>query len=328
MKKTILNSALLLGLLFLASCSTNQLTSATPPQMQSLRAAVVEVLSNGQIKGTGAFISEDGLILTASHLFKDDNVKVEIITADDKRYKATLLRRHRAADLALVKIELNGKSVHAFSLAKEMPKPGETIFLYGAALWNPIMLLTGQMANPDDNYCEYPTSNGYMQTAYVNASTPGLVSGGPWFNQAGEIFGVQGGHLLDQGYDAGISMIGQLSSIQKLIASKHSIHTAGIQAWVWPLWTADKKLVDRFPEGTSGLLVNKLFSNSVLKQAGVKQYEVILSCNGKPTQRKADLLSIKNSFAPGDIVSLEVMSKDHKIRTVKLKLADIESGSL
>lgn len=329
MKKLNLGFALSLALLVLSGCTTNQPTVAKNlSQIKGLRTAVVEVLSNGQIKGTGAFISKDGLVLTASHLFENDHVKIEIITANNERYDAILLRRHRAADLALVKIDLGNQPVNYFAIAKEMPSPGETTFLYGAALWNPIMLITGQMANPEDNYCEYSTSNGYMQTAFVNASTPGLVSGGPWFNRDGEIFAVQAGHLLDQGHDSGISMVGPLSSIQKLLVSKNSIHTAGIQAWIWPLWTTDKELVDRFPKGTSGLLVNKLFPNSVLGKAGVKLHEVILSCNGKPTLRRADLLSIKNSFKPGEVVTLEVMARDHKVRTVKLKLADIEGGSL
>ena len=329
MKKLLLNSAFSFTFLLLTSCSTTQqqhrknLTSVTKQ-----RNAVVEVLSNGQIKGTGAFISEGGLVLTASHLFENDTVKVQIIGSDNQKYKAVLLRRHRAADLALVQVETQGKSFPSFSIANEMPLRGESIFLYGAALWNPIMLITGQMANPEDNYCEYPSSNGYMQTAFVNASTPGLVSGGPWVNLDGEIIGVQAGHLLDNGHDAGLSMVGQLSSIKKLLSSKGSVRTADIQAWVWPLWTADKALIDRFPKNISGLIVNSIFTNGVLGKAGVKSHDLILSCNGKPTLRRADLFSIVRSFKPGEVVSLKVMGKDHKTRTIQLKLSDLEDGTL
>ena len=328
MKKSLLTSVFLLSLL--VGCSTTQQNPRVNlKNIRESRRAVVEVISNDQIKGTGAFISESGLVLTASHLFVNDTVKVQIIGANNKKYSAKLLRRNRVADLALVQIEAEvGETFPHYRLAKRMPNSGESVFLYGAALWNPIMLITGQMANPDNNYCEYPSSNGYLQAAFVNASTPGLVSGGPWINLDGEIFGVQTGHLVDKGHDAGICLVGQLLNIEKLLASKGSVHTAGIQAWVWPLWTADKSLIDQFPKGTSGLVVNSFFHKSTLEKAGIKQHELILACDEKPTLRRADLFSIIHTFKPGDVVAFKVMAKDHKVRTVKVKLADLENGTL
>ncbi len=290
--------------------------------------ACVEILSNGQIKGTGAFVSTDGLVLTASHLFINDDVKVEVISRKQGRLQARLLRRSRVADVALVKVDKPGAVFPALPIAQDRPEQGENVGCFGAALWNPIMLLGGKVANPSANYCEYPSSNGYMRCYFVSAAIPGLASGGPWINSQGELIGVQAGHLLDQGKDAGVAMVARLDDINALMKAKGSIHSSGIGAWIWPLWTTDKALVDGFPQGTQGLLVNSLHKNSPLQKAGIKQYELIVSCNGVKTDRRGDLLKLVKAAKPGSTVSLEVMDRDGKARKVEVALADTEPGRL
>ncbi len=292
------------------------------------RPAVVEILSNGQIRGTGAFISSNGLVLTASHLFKHDRIKVEVVTSNGVHYKAKLLRRHRGADIALVQIINSTREFPYFTLAGSMPALGEHVACFGAALWNPVMLLTGQMANSDDNYCEFPNSNGYVNCSFITASIPGLVSGGPWINSDGEIFGVQSGHLLDNGVDAGISMVAHLKSIKQLLYARKSIRTAGIQAWVWPLWTTDQTIIDSYPRGTNGLLVSRLHSNSTLATSGIRPHELIISCEGREMVRRVDFLRIIKSKRPGETVRVKVMSKRGTVRSVRFRLADTETGHL
>ncbi len=317
---------------FYSGCTTIQVEQReswiNSTTVSKSRPAVVEILSNGQIRGTGAFISSNGLVLTASHLFVNDSVKVEVVTRNGKHHKAKLLRRHRGADIALVQVINPGQGFPYFPIASEMPALGEHVACFGAALWNPVMLLTGQLANKDDNYCEFTNSNGYVNCAFITASIPGLVSGGPWINSDGEIFGVQSGHLLDNGVDAGISMVAHLKSVKQLLFARRSIRTAGIQAWVWPLWTTDQTIIDSYPRGTNGLLVSRLHTNSTLATSGIRPHELIISCEGRPMVRRVDFLRIIKAKRPGETIRVKVMSKRGTVRSVRFRLADTETGHL
>lgn len=319
-----------LALVVAAGCSSLKVDQqfASREVLASCNEACVEVLVNGMIKGTGSFISADGLVVTASHLFDNDEVKVEVISTKYGRLSAKLLRRNRVADVALVKVDVGQVAVPVLKLAEKIPEQGEYVGCFGAALWNPIMLLNGRVANPNDNYCEYAASHGYLRCFFVSAAIPGLASGGPWINSRGELVGVQAGHLLDQGKDAGIAMVGGLNDIKALLKADGSIRTAGIAAWVWPLWTTDKAIIDRYPVGTEGLIVNTIHAQSPFNKAGIKAHELIVACEGVKTVRRIDLLKVVKEKKPSDIVTMDILELDGKIRKVEVKLANTEPGTL
>ncbi len=317
-----------IAIVLLLSGCCHQTSRLESNQIINARKACVEVIVNKQIKGTGAFISADGLIITASHLFNDDNCQVTILTQEKRYLEAKLIRRHRTADLALVQITNPNTKFPFLPIAKEQSKIGEWVGCFGAALWNPVMLLDGRMANDEINYCEYPSANGYLQCAFTASAIPGLASGGPWINENYELVGVQSGHLLDQGKDAGIALVARLDDINLIIASEKSVNLSDIGAWIWPLWTTDKAIIDKFPNGTKGLLINSLHQGSTLKDAGIKPHELILSCNGTPCHRRSDLLKIVRALKPGTVVTLKIMDQQQKVREVKVPVVGTEPGNL
>ena len=79
----------ILGLTLLPAAAQTQAPSTTVVQRAS--------------RGTGFFISADGLLITAAHVVRDHDLLRVVI--DGRQVRATLLREDRARDLALLKVE-------------------------------------------------------------------------------------------------------------------------------------------------------------------------------------------------------------------------------
>ena len=90
----------------------SQVFQQTNPRMVKVYGA-----SAGRVEGyaTGFLVSADGLIITTQGVFLDGN-RVRILTSDGVEHSASVIRRDRERQLALLKIEVEGAS--CFSLAE------------------------------------------------------------------------------------------------------------------------------------------------------------------------------------------------------------------
>lgn len=94
--------------------SLSELIDSCQPKLAKVIGA-----STGRIDGhaSGILVSEDGLVLTSQGVFLDGpQVKIEL--SDGKSYPATVLRRNRTLQLALLKIEPSRK-LNFFELSKD-----------------------------------------------------------------------------------------------------------------------------------------------------------------------------------------------------------------
>lgn len=132
--------------------------------------------------GSGAFISNDGHIITNFHVVAATD-KITVISKDGKEYTAKLIRKNENSDLALLKVE--GNFTKAFTLPSvKNYRVGEDIFAIGT----PKSVELGQSLSKGiiSGFRTYE-SNNWIQT---DASVNGGNSGGPLVNRAGEFIGV------------------------------------------------------------------------------------------------------------------------------------------
>lgn len=151
-------------------------------------------IHNGLGWGSGVIIDSNGLILTAAHVVKDSNnflVKV----ADGNSVLGEIVYVDPNKDFAFIDIDYNDLTPSVF--AADNPKVGDDIYIIGSPLDYPLFNVTtfGKVSKLDvndiDYYCWYDTPMLIVDAA----SWPGN-SGGPVFNENGEIIGILVG-----GYD-------------------------------------------------------------------------------------------------------------------------------
>ena len=162
------------------------------------------------------------------------------------------------------------------------------------------------------------TSVPFIQTDA--ALNPGN-SGGPLFNQRGEVVGVNsrifsgtGGYMglsFSIPIDVAMDVVQQLKTNGKVTRSYLGVMLQDI----------DRNLADAYklpkPEGS---LINQVSPKSPAEKAGLKPGDVILKLDGNSISRTSDLIYRLNRIAPNQTIQLEVL-RDDKIRTIAATLS-------
>ncbi|MEM1442895.1 MAG: S1C family serine protease, partial [Verrucomicrobiota bacterium] len=279
--------------------------------VEEIREASVEILIQGQLRGGGAFVkSPEGrlFVLTAAHLFHSPRDTAIAVTHDGKRHFASLSAYDLGSDLAILEVDPEAAKYGSLTLAKAIPKETEPVYNFGPALRRRTLVISGDVADSRISYTDFTAFRGFLAHYFIGGINPVLTSGGVWVNRKGEVVGVQHGRLIAEKGSSGLSMVSSPAVAAKLIASQKIAETPGLGGYAWELWTADRSLLDELPENAEGLFLNPVFENGPLARAGLKQFDVIVSVDGKPVRRRHELLEILRSKPAGSSFTFEVLT--------------------
>jgi serine protease Do len=144
--------------------------------------------------GTGWAISADGLFITNYHVVSEhvqlpDKYRLEYLTTDNKTGKATVLAIDVRNDLALVR--LDGYAPPALAIEPKAPAKGDRAYSVGFPLDVGLTITEG-------------VSNGLLDDVFqprihYSGALNGGMSGGPAFNDSGQVMGINvSGYLFQQ----------------------------------------------------------------------------------------------------------------------------------
>jgi serine protease Do len=264
--------------------------------------------------GSAFFISKDGYLLTNHHVVEDAS-KVTIRLNDRREIDATVVGSDERTDVALLKVkgsnfpELRTGNVDRLRVGEPVLAIGSPFgFDYSASAG----IVSAKMRNMMGE-----TSVPFIQTDV--ALNPGN-SGGPLFNQNGEVVGVNsrifsgtGGYMglsFSIPIDVAMDVADQLKKNGKVTRSYLGVMLQDI----------DRNLAESYnlpkPEGS---LVTQVTPNSPAAKAGFKSGDVILKFNGSAISRTSDLLNYLNRTVPNQVIQLQVL-RDDKVRNISATL--------
>ncbi|WP_333660477.1 Do family serine endopeptidase [Acinetobacter sp.] len=265
--------------------------------------------------GSAFFISKDGYLLTNRHVI-DDASRITITLNDRRELDATLVGSDERTDIALLKV--NGASFPELRIGdSNQLKVGEPVLAIGSPFGFDYSASAGIVSAKSRNMSG-ETSVPFIQTDA--ALNPGN-SGGPLFNQRGEVVGVNsrifsgtGGYMglsFSIPIDVAMDVVQQLKTNGKVTRSYLGVMLQDI----------DRNLADAYklpkPEGS---LINQVSPKSPAEKAGLKSGDVILKLDGNSISRTSDLIYRLNRIAPNQTIQLEVL-RDDKIRTIAATLS-------
>lgn len=265
--------------------------------------------------GSAFFISKDGYLLTNRHVI-DDASRITITLNDRRELDATLVGSDERTDIALLKV--NGASFPELKIGdSNQLKVGEPVLAIGSPFGFDYSASAGIVSAKSRNMSG-ETSVPFIQTDA--ALNPGN-SGGPLFNQRGEVVGVNsrifsgtGGYMglsFSIPIDVAMDVVQQLKTSGKVTRSYLGVMLQDI----------DRNLADAYklpkPEGS---LINQVSPKSPAAKAGLKPGDVILKLDGNSISRTSDLIYRLNRIAPNQTIQLEVL-RDDKIRTISATLS-------
>jgi serine protease Do len=302
-----LGMMILVALLIDASgCPAMEPSTDAAAVYEKAKPALVEVLVNGHLNGSGWFIDPKGTLFTAAHVIEHPDRKVEVTSPSIGRMDATILAVDLGHDLALLEIQPREKPYPALKLASKSPAPGEAEFLFGAPIYRHAVFLRGAAAGVDSSF-EYYLDR-YNEVTMVTATVPVGMSGGPWLNSQGEAVGLNSGVMSENSIPVGLAFSAPLEALKKLLEKRKSASTPYLGVAVEELWQQDSKMIDRFPPQFEGLLVKVLQADGPAARGNLKLDDMIVSADGKNVRLTDELLRIIAKKQPGESLELNVVS--------------------
>jgi S1-C subfamily serine protease len=137
---------------------------------------------------SGFVIHEDGVIVTNYHVIEvNPHVDISAIFVADYEgnvFPVTkILSASQSNDLAILKVNTNGKKLKALPLAKQ-ELVGEDVFMMGHPFANTFFMTKGMIAN------KYMSERSYEPKIAITAEFGQGASGGPVVNEFGQIVGI------------------------------------------------------------------------------------------------------------------------------------------
>ncbi|MFH1462084.1 MAG: trypsin-like peptidase domain-containing protein [bacterium] len=280
--------------------------------------------------GSGFFISPDGHILTSCHVVGDTEADYTIVFEPDKKYQAKVISRDPINDIAVLKI--NGKKFPCIELGdSDKIELGQTVIAVGNSLGEFHDTVSTGIISGLSRFItafsgvgqETAMLRGLIQTdAAIN---PGN-SGGPLVDIDGKVIGINTAVVMGAqniGFAIPINYAKQdLEEIRKYGRIKRPF--LGIKYILLNkemakrnhLQTSDGALIVRENLGESAII-----KGSSAYRAGLKEFDVILECQGKKITEKNPLSHILQSLKVNDEVNLKVL-RDKKELIIKVKLEE------
>ncbi|WP_230658822.1 Do family serine endopeptidase [Psychrobacter sp. I-STPA10] len=255
--------------------------------------------------GTAFFVTSDGYLLTNHHVVEGAD-KITVTLNDRTELDATLVGSDERSDVAVLKvISPNGRQFPALPIGdSNHVKVGEPVLAIGSPFGFDYSASAGIVSAKSRNFSR-DISVPFIQTDV--ALNPGN-SGGPLFNQKGEVIGINSRIFSGTGGYMGLSFsipIDAAMGIYEQIKATGSVTRAYLGVFPQDI---DRNLAEAYQlQRPQGALITKVTPDSPAQKAGLQTGDVILNYNDEPIILAADLFNIINQSKPNDSFKIELL---------------------
>ncbi|WP_372890336.1 Do family serine endopeptidase [Rhodosalinus sp.] len=232
-------------------------------------------------QGSGFFISDDGYVVTNDHVVRRAE-RVEVVLADETRLDAEVVGTDPATDLALLKVDAETPQPFVAWGSSQDLQVGEWM----VAIGNPFGLqasVTAGILSARSRDIRSGPYDAFLQTdAAINQGN----SGGPLFNAAGEVVGVNTAIVSPSGGSIGIGFAVPSRVAKSVIADLRDdgeVDRGYIGVRLQPVDDALAAALD-LPEDAGGALVAQVTEDSPAAAAGLQAGDVIISIAGEEVE--------------------------------------------
>jgi putative serine protease PepD len=271
--------------------------------------------------GTGFVVDDQGHIVTASHVV-DGASKITVKFEDGTTRTATLLGQDDATDVAVLKIDPSGLTLHPLTLGSSASVDvGDDLAVIGDPFGYARSISTGIVSGVDRTI-EAP--NGFTVAHAIQtdaAMNPGN-SGGPVLNARGEVIGIADQIATNSGADQS-SGVGFAVPIDVVKAELATLKSGGdVRHAYLGVSTSDST------SQTAGATVGQVASGGPAADAGLRAGDIVTKLGDRTVADSNDLVAAIAAQQPGDRVQLTVRRGSQTVQvTVTLGTQPASSGA-
>jgi len=266
-------------------------------------------------QGSGFFISEDGYIVTNNHVVSDGST-FTVILNDGTELDAKLVGKDSRTDLAVLKADANRKFTYVNFADDNTVRVGDWVVAVGNPFGLGGTVTAGIVSARGRDIGSGPYDDYIQVDAAVNRGN----SGGPTFNLAGEVVGINTAIFSPSGGNVGIAFAIPATVAKDVVDDlikdgKVSRGWLGVQ-----IQPVTKDIAESLGlSEANGALVVEPQAGSPGEKAGIKKGDVVTALNGEPIKDPRDLARRVAALQPGTSADVTLW-RNGKSESVKLEI--------
>ncbi len=271
--------------------------------------------------GSGFVIDPAGIIITNNHVIEGAD---EIIAnfPDGTKLKAEIIGRDTKTDLAVLKVGPEQPLPAVPFGDSDKIRVGDWVMAIGNPFGLGGSVTLGIVSARNRNINAGPYDDFIQTDAAINRGN----SGGPLFNMAGEVIGINTAIISPSGGSIGIGFSvpsatarGVIDQLREFGETRRGWLGVKIQS------VGDDMVESLGLDRARGALVADVTATGPAEKAGIKPGDVITKFDGRPVDQMRDLPRLVAETPVGKKVAVEVMRKG-KIETFDVELGRLEEG--
>lgn len=266
--------------------------------------------------GSGFVFDADGYVVTNRHVIADAD-QVTVTFSDGTESEATIIGEDERTDLAVLKVKTD-KPLPALKFAdSDKVRVGDVAVAVGNPFGLGGTVTAGIVSARSRNIGSGPYDDYLQLDASINSGN----SGGPTFNLAGDVIGINTAIISPNGGSVGIGFAIP-SNLAKPVIDALRKDGRIDRGWMGVnLQVVTKELADGLGLAKDeGALISAVEPKSPAEKAGLKPGDVVLSAGGKPVKAVRDLARHVGAVSPGSKLDLTIW-RDGKERSLPVTVA-------
>ncbi|WP_353255241.1 Do family serine endopeptidase [Hyphomonas sp.] len=269
--------------------------------------------------GSGFVISADGFIVTNDHVIEQADT-ITITFSSGRELQAKLVGRDKDTDIAVLKVNSRSPLPFVEMANSDLAEVGDWVIAignplgFGGSVSAGIISATGRDLNAG-------RSDNFIQTdAAINQGN----SGGPLFNLAGQVVGVNTAIISQSGGSIGLGFSVPSNSVKRI--SQQLIKEGRVRRpWLGVnVQDADAALIKAYrAKGLTGVIITRISDDSPAKTAKLEVGDLILTIDGKSIGGVREMTRMLSEKAIGKPVKLSVV-RDGRARDVNITLTELK----
>ena len=250
--------------------------------------------------GSGVIISQDGYIVTNSHVIsKADNIIVML--NDGRKATAKVIGNDVESDLAVIKVDLTGLKPLGFR--EQSTQVGDVVLAIGNPFGVGQTVTQGIISATGRTGLGINTVEDFIQTdAAIN---PGN-SGGALVDAYGQLVGINTAIFSRSGGSMGIGFAIP-TEIVKLVMNGIIKDGKVRRGWLGIELQSSMKDPTKLSDDTQGVEVMNVIPDGPAAKAGLQRGDIITAMDNKPVNDANTLIQMVARKAPNSVVNLQVM---------------------
>lgn len=268
--------------------------------------------------GSGFFIDQSGVIVTNHHVIEGAE-EITIRTSEGRDIQADIVGSDEATDIAVLRVRGGGRFPYVTFDDASHVRVGDWVVAVG----NPFGLdgtatagIVSAMGRTDAG------SSAYVDYMQIDAPINRGNSGGPTFDLAGNVIGVNSAIFSPTGGNVGIGFAipaNTANGIVQQILQNGRVSRGWIGVSIQPL---DEDIARSLGlEEPRGALIASVVPDGPAARAGLQQGDVILTFNGNRIENSRDLTQRVGATAIGNNSRVEILRGGNR-RTLNLRLQE------